>query len=279
MAETITSRTADGRAFLRGLGRAFAGALIFALPMLMTMEMWVLGFAMQPLRLVLLLVLTLPLLIGLSQYGGFRRPTTLAEGVVDAFTALAIAGLAASATLYAFGLLTPDMSAREVIGKISLQMVPGSIGAMLARSQFGGRGDSEELEPLHPSYFGELFLMAVGALFLSLNVAPTEETMLISYRMPVWKELLLIGLSLILMHAFVYGVEFAGQEDAGPDAGLWSTFFRFTLVGYALVLLLSLYVLWTFGRADGVSLEHTLSAAIVLGFPGAIGAATARLLL
>lgn len=279
MAETIPARSANGRAYLRGLGRAFAGALIFALPMLMTMEMWVLGFAMQPLRLVLLLGLTLPLLVGLAHYGGFRRPTTLAEGVVDAFTALAIAGLAAAATLYAFGILTADMSAREIVGKISLQMVPGSIGAMLARSQFGGRGDTEEMEPLHPSYFGELFLMAVGALFLSLNVAPTEEMLLISYRMSVWQEVILVVLSLVLMHGFVYGVEFAGQEDAGPDATLWSTFFRFTLVGYVLVLLLSLYVLWSFGRADGAALEHSLGAAIVLGFPGAIGAATARLVL
>jgi uncharacterized membrane protein len=30
---------------------------------------------------------------------------------------------------------------------------------------------------------GELFLMAVGGLFLSLNVAPTEEVSVISYKM------------------------------------------------------------------------------------------------
>jgi hypothetical protein len=33
------------RVFLVGLGRAFGGALIFSLPMLMTMEMWWLGFS------------------------------------------------------------------------------------------------------------------------------------------------------------------------------------------------------------------------------------------
>ena len=43
------------RSFLVALARAFAGALIFGLPLLMTMEMWALGFYMEPLRLALFL--------------------------------------------------------------------------------------------------------------------------------------------------------------------------------------------------------------------------------
>ena len=39
------------RPFLVSLARAFGGALTFGLPLLMTMEMWALGFYMQPLRL------------------------------------------------------------------------------------------------------------------------------------------------------------------------------------------------------------------------------------
>jgi uncharacterized membrane protein len=38
-------------------------------------------------------------------------------------------------------------------------------------------------------------------------------------------------------------------------------------------------VLWTFGRLDGVSLQEVLSAAVVLGFPAAVGAAGARLII
>ncbi|ASP86653.1 DUF2391 domain-containing protein (plasmid) [Sinorhizobium meliloti] len=33
-----------------GLGRAFAGALIFAVPVLMTMEAWALGFHLPAMR-------------------------------------------------------------------------------------------------------------------------------------------------------------------------------------------------------------------------------------
>lgn len=60
------ARSGTTREFIVGLGRAFAGALIFSLPLLMTMEMWALGHSVEPLRLALLLVLLVPLLIGLS---------------------------------------------------------------------------------------------------------------------------------------------------------------------------------------------------------------------
>jgi uncharacterized membrane protein len=37
--------------------------------------------------------------------------------------------------------------------------------------------------------------------------------------------------------------------------------------------------LWTFGRTDGTALQEIISAVVVLGFPCAIGAAAARLIL
>ena len=266
------------REFFVGLGRAFAGALIFSLPMLMTMEMWWLGFYMDPWRLALLLVVTVPLLVGLSRYGGFKPTLRLRDGVVDAFVALLVAATAAAVILYIFGLLTFGMSMREIIGKVILQAVPGSIGAMLAQNQLGGASHPEQQERKEqPSYWGEAFLMTVGALFLSFNVAPTEEMILIAYKMSVWQEIALAVLSLLLMHGFIYSVDLRGGSQR--KASFFSVFARFTVVGYAIVLLTSLYVLWTFGRIDGTGLEEIMSATVVLGFPGAIGAAAARLVL
>jgi putative integral membrane protein (TIGR02587 family) len=276
---SVDETLSGGRATV-DIGRAFAGALLFSLPLLMTMEMWWLGFYMSPLRLVLLLVVTFPLLVGLSRYGGFRPTGTLAEGIVDALVALAVAAVAAILILYLFGVLQWGMSAREIVGKIGLQMVPGSIGAMLARNQLGRQEDGPDKErKRHPSYGGELFLMAVGALFLSLNVAPTEEMVLIAYQMSFWHELGLIALSLALMHAFVYRLGFVGQEEPGEHETFWSLLARFTIAGYVIVLLMSLFALWTFERTAGLGTQEILSAAVVLAFPGAIGAAMARLVL
>lgn len=273
------SQAAD-REFFVGLARASAGALIFSLPMLMTMEMWWIGFYVSPWRLVLLVLVSLPVLLGLSRFVGFEPTSSWREDLVDVFVALLVAAVAATGVLWLFGLLSPAMSARELIGKITLQCIPGSIGAMLARSQLGVHsGDAGKAGAQDPSYGGELFLMGVGALFLSFNVAPTEEMVLIAFKMSVWQEVALLLLSLLLMHGFVYSVSFRGSPHRSDEATSLGLFLRFTVVGYAIVLLVSLYVLWTFGRTDGMSSEEMLSAAVVLGFPGAIGAAAARLIL
>lgn len=261
-----------------GVGRAFAGALIFAVPVLMTMEAWALGLHLHPLRLVLLLAATVPTLVLLQKYGGFRKSTLFRDRVADALVAILVAAIAATAILLMFGIVTADMPLREVIGKIAVQVVPGSLGASLARAQLGPSPLEDDDVP-EPGYAGELFLMVVGALFLSVNIAPTEEVVLIAYKMSPWQEMALVVVTLALMHTFVYEFEFRGTHDPEPGAGFISIFFRYAIVGYFLVMLVNLYILWTFGRTDGVGFTETLSAVVVLSFPGALGAAVARLIL
>jgi putative integral membrane protein (TIGR02587 family) len=266
----------SAKAFAVEAGRACGGALIFALPMLMTMEMWWLGFHIDPLRLALLLVVMCPLLILLSRHSGMRPTASIWDDVADVFVAIAIAAAVATVALWLFGVMTPDMPLSEIVGKIAIQTFPGSVGAMLCRAQFGmqtgEKGDDA-------TYGGELFLMVAGALFLSLNMAPTEEVTSIAQQMNVWQEIGLVILSLVLMHAFVYAVEFGGTEQRHPSETFWSVFARYTVVGYVAVLAVSLYVLWTFGRTDDTSLTQIMSMTVVLAFPGAIGAAVARLIL
>lgn len=267
------------RGFLIGLGRAFGGALIFSLPMLMTMEMWWLGFSVAYWKLALLLLVTIPLLIGLSHYMGFENTFGLKDDALDSFVALAVGFLAATVTLALFSVIDFEMSAQEIIGKISIQAVPGSIGAMFAQSEFGGSEKSRREKQRHAGYFGELFIMAAGALFLSFNVAPTEEIMLIGHQMSPWHSIALVLVSLLVMHAFVYSVEFLGSAAIPEGITRRSIFLRYTVVGYAVVLLMSAYILWSFGRIDGMPPAQAIAVLVVLGFPSAVGAAAARLIL
>ncbi len=271
------SQRSPNHLFLVALARATGGAIIFSLPMLMTMELWWLGFYADRVRLALFVAVMIPLLIGLSHFAGFEPTFDWIDDTVDAFVALAVGFVAAGVVLALFDEIGPGMSMDETLGKIAIQAVPGSIGAMLAVSQFGPRDEHAEEELQQAGYWGELFFMVIGALFLSLNVAPTEEIILIAYKITDWHALGLVLLSLAIMHAFVYAVEFRGQAEVKPGTPFWSVFLRYTVVGYAIALLISLYVLWTFGRSDGTSFEHLMMGAIVLAFPGAIGAAAARL--
>jgi putative integral membrane protein (TIGR02587 family) len=267
------------RRFVIGLARAFGGALIFSMPIFMTMEMWQLGFAAERMRIAMLVVLMIPVLVGLSHYCGFEPTFDWQDDVVDAFVGYAVAFAASFLVLALFGEMRPGTPWDEVVGKLALQAVGGSIGALLAEGQFGTRDDHAEEEKENTSHAGELFLMLVGALFLALSVAPTEEMALIANKMGPAQAIALVLLSLVVMHAFVYAVGFRGQADVPEGTPRWSLFLRYTVPGYAIALLASVYLLWTFGRTDGAGLEHIVTTAVVLAFPASIGAAAARLLI
>lgn len=263
--------------FITGLGRGVAGALFFALPMLMTMEMWYLGFYMARERLLLLFILNIPLLVVLAHRIGFEKTVSWRDAARDAVVAYGIGILTSIIVLAALGLLRGDMSASELIGKIALQSVPASIGAMLGRSQLGNEDD--DMEEKATPYHSELFLMGVGALFLSLNIAPTDEMMVLAYKMTIWHALVVSLLSIALMHGLVYAVSFIGGHELSPETPWWHAFVRFTLPGYVVALAVSVLALWIFERLGDSSAIEIMVSVIVLGFPSALGAAGARLIL
>ena len=278
----------DARYFAVALARAFGGAIFFSLPLLMTMEMWWLGFYMERARLAILVAVMVPLLIGLDHYVGFKHTTTWKEDVADGMVAYGVGIVAALIVLLLFHELHLEVPLREWVGKIALQAVPASFGAVLAGSLLGGKKeeedeeggmDSEEQRKEDAGYGAQLLFMAAGALLLGFSVSPTEEIILIAYTMTPWHALALALFSLLLMHGFVYALEFRGTPQVRPGTPAWSLFVRFTVVGYAIAILVSAYVLWTFGRLESAALGIHLTAVIVLGFPSALGAAAARLVI
>ena len=273
------TKTSDAR-FGRGLARAFAGATIFALPLLMTMEMWWLAFHMSTWRLALLLLLFFPFLVALSWHVGFEPTFDWKNDVVDALVAYAVGFVACALALLMLGQLTAGMGARELLGKVALQAVPASIGALLAQSQLGEGSAEQSIRGGEGGYFSELFIMAVGALFLAFNLAPTEEMLLISVTLHPGQAALLGLATIAVMHGFVYGASFrGGPPDGHGGMAWWSLMARFTVVGYAIALLLAAYLLWSFGRLDGLAALPAIQQVVVLAFPAAIGAAAARLIL
>ena len=88
----------------------------------------------------------------------------------------------------------------------------------------------------------------------------------------------MVLLSLLIIHAFMFAMEFRGEPDIPEDTPFLTLLLRETVVGYAIAVVLSAYVLWSFGRLGGVAPAPALLAIIVLGLPAALGAAAARLI-
>ena len=258
------------------LAHDFGGAILFSFPLLMTMEMWWLGFYMDRLRLALFLTLSFLMVLGISYLEG--REETFKIEVLDALVACATGYTVAATMLLLFGIIKSGMSADEIIGKIALHAIPCSIGAILARRQLEVEETGKE-KRRREAYGAKIFLMGVGAIFLAFQLAPTEEMVLIGHMMTGWHAATLAVVSLCIMQAFICSVERRPQQAIFSANFFWGVFLRFTIIGYALALLLSLYVLWTFGRLEGVSAVDIIMAMLVLGFPAALGASAARLIL
>ncbi|WGM37861.1 TIGR02587 family membrane protein [Caulobacter sp. NIBR1757] len=266
--------------YLTSLARAAGGALLFAFPLLMTMEMWQLGHSMDRWRLLVFIGSAAPMLLGLSYYAGFEPTFRLLDEVLDALAAFAVGMVVSLVALLLLGQIGGGMTFGEVIGKLAVCAIPASIGALVAGKQFGGKGeDGGVRRKEHIGYLGRLFLMLVGAIFLAFSVAPTEEMILIAYMMSPWHALLLAAATLLLLQGFVFGLGFPGQSERRGDRSLLRTVLVSTLPGYGIALLISLYCLWAFGRLQGTNPHEIAQMTVVLAFPAGLGAATARLVI
>src|SRR5690606_8645097 len=158
--------------------------------------------------LALFIAVFLPILMGLSHFAGFQETDSWLEDAVDGIIAYLVGFVTAAVVLSLLGILSASMPPREMLGMIALQAVPASVGAAMAKGQFGQQPDQDvDDSPEGAGYWGTLFLMLAGAIYFAFNVAPTEEMILIAFRMTTWQSLALVAASLLMMHAFVYAVE------------------------------------------------------------------------
>jgi putative integral membrane protein (TIGR02587 family) len=270
-------RPATAGRVAEGLARGFGGSVLFALPLLMTMEMWWLGFYLDPGRVVLLVAVFFPILVGLSHYVGFDETRTVGHAALHAITAYGVAVVSSGVMLGVLGVFTSRMGWHELVGKTAIQAGPGALGALLAQAHFGGSPEKERRRE-EAVYVEHLFFMVVGALYVALTLAPTDEMPLLAFMMHDAHSLAAIAFSIALLHFFMRGVGFAAHA-AAESAGRLSTFFRLSVVGYALALIVSTFLLYVFGRFDGDSLAEDLHTVVVLALPATLGAAAARLTL
>ena len=264
-----------------GLGRAIGGSIIFSLPMMMTMEMWWIGFYISPMRLACLILFSLPLFYRISTMIGFRRSKTLWDNAIDVLVSYAVAFLTTGIVLSALGVIQWNMDTGSAYSILLLQAVPGSLGALLARNivSEGSKSEDDAQEKEGRNYKDDLTILATGALFLAFNLAPTEEMVLLSYKMTTWHALVLLLLTLIAMHAFAVASSRCSPTQLSSWPIHWGIFVRITSSGYLIAFLISFFMLWVFESLADKSFYNAVKGIIVLGFPAGIGAAASRMIL
>lgn len=274
---------------IRQLVRGIAGGLLLGLPPLFTMEMWFQGFLLESWKIVALIAVTFAIVVGYSSVSGFRHERTWPDLLIDSVQTMGIAAIVSAVALLLLGRIDPGIGLRDAIGKIGLQMIPVSLGVSLAGSQLADpEDDGEEAADLGSSLgdaaeagpYGRLLVAAGAALFLSLNIAPTEETIFLVVDAAWWLLIIIVGASLLMSYAIVFYADFRGGRRSmrGGDSPLGQPFTE-TIVAYAVSLLVSALLVWAFGYTEGTTAFVIVAQIVLLGVVAAFGGAAGRLLL
>lgn len=262
--------------------RAVGGGLFVGLPLLFTLEMWAHSFLIPSWKIILLLAVSFLVVIGYSAVSGFRRERTWRDLLVDSLETMGIAVVVSAVALFLLGRIGPDVGLRDAIGKIALETIPVAFGVSLASSQLASSDDEEGSaagDGAGTGALGRLVLAAGGALVFALNVAPTEEPMLLGVEAPWWLLVLVALTTMAMTLGIVFYADFRGGRAHDIRDGPLDHPISETLAAYAISLVVSLLLLWSFGRTEGATLAVIAGQVIMLAVLASFGAAAGRLLL
>ena len=263
--------------------RAFAGAFLFGVPLLFTMEVWWLGTYSDLWKLLVMLAVAFLANLGLTYVSGFKRDRTFAMSIDQAIDVVAVGIVAATVTLLVLDRMALTDPIDSILGKIIVQAVPLSIGASVANEIFGRRGEQSrngddggfEQGPWH-AFFSDVGATAIGGVFIGMSISPTEEVPMLAAGLDYHHLIALIGLSLLIS----YGIVFASGFDRQRSTGLFQRPITETALSYLVSLLVALASLYLFGQVEPSDpLRDVVAQVLVLAVPTTIGGAAGRLVI
>jgi putative integral membrane protein (TIGR02587 family) len=270
MTVASNERPTTGPDFMRGV----SGGVMLGLPLIYTLEVWLHGATLPPFGILVLLGAAFGLNLALSRFVGFERGRTF-RPLEDAVVGFGCSFLLAAALLFLLDRVDVSMSPENVVGVIALCSVPTSLGFALgnALAPVGGGEGASEMK----GHAGELLAAGAGAVVLSLNIAPTEEPVLIAYQLDPVRLLAIVGVSLVLSFLIVFYAEFGGRQGRAESMGAIQSPTVETVLAYLVAFCVSGLLLLSFGEVTGFD-RTSLAEVVVLGFPASMGAALGRLL-
>ena len=263
---------------LRDYSRAAAGGLVIGLPLLFTMEVWFHAFLLPWWKLLLLLAVAFLLVLGYNAVAGFRRERTFAELLFDSVATVGLGIVISLVALIVLGQIEAGTTLRDAAGKVALEAIPVSFGASVASSELGGEGGSAGY-PI-PRGFARLLVGGGGALLFALNIAPTEEVIMLGVGASPLQLLGVLGATLFVTFVLVHYADFGGSgRTKRKRQSILEAPIPETVTAYAVSLLVALLLLWAFGWSEGAGVQAIVAMTVYLGAIGAVGAAVARLLI
>ena len=255
--------------------RGVAGGAILGVPLLYTQETWLHGRSVSPLVILVGLQSHFGVNVALSYFVGFR-PGRTHRPIEDAVVGMGLSVVLSALLLVLLDRVGAETSLENVLGVVALTSIPVSIGFSVGAA-LAPRNGAEKSEEI-PSGGGDLLVAAGGALVFALNIAPTEEPIMLAAELDGVRLVLLVVASLVLPYLMVFYAEFGGREHRVASDGATQGPVTETLLAYGVAFVVSAAMLAMFGRVDDVNGAAT-ARVVTLAFPASIGAALGRMLI
>lgn len=254
--------------------RGVSGAVILGVPLIYTQEVWFHGGNLSPEAILGLMVASFGLNFALSNVVGFRAGRTH-RPFEDAIVGFGLSFLLATILLGILNRIALDTGWGPNLGIIAISAVPLSLGFALGNAMAPAEGGphSEKLN----SGPGDVLAAAAGAVLVALNIAPTEEPLLLATEIGWGRLVLLVILSLVLSYLIVFYAEFNGRSTRTQADQPIHTPLIETMLCYLVALAMSGLMLLTFEAIQGLD-GFSLARIVVLGFPASMGSSLGRLL-
>lgn len=269
------------------LVRAVAGGFLFGIPLLFTLEVWVVGSSATPPDMAIALTVTFVPVALLVRASGFRRgmELKLARVLRESAEAMAVGVVAVAGVLALFREITLRTPLADALGKIVYEAVPFAIGAAVACHLLNQSPDEIDGAAATSADRGglrgtvtDLGSTFVGALFVGFNIAPTEEIPRLAAASSPPLLLATMGVSLLISYAIVFQAGFRNQAMRREQRGIFQHPVTETAVAYLIALITAAAMLLFFGGVEpGDPWPVVLHHVVLLGLPAAIGGAAGRL--
>ena len=288
------TRQFPSRTELRHLIHELAGAFLFGMPFLYTMEIWWRGNTAGPPRMLCALALTFIALMVLERAATARSNKNVPwlRTLIEATKALATGLVAAAVGLFLIGFLQVDAGLHAIIGRLCMEGLPFSLGVGLADFMLGEKEDGhekggdgrsaehKETGEIRDRIVVRLGATALGATVIALTLAPTDEIPLIAIGLGYPQLLGIIGASLVISYMIVFASNFVTAEARRAHRGGFNAPLVETTISYMISLVMAGGMLWLYQLIDlNDSPDLWASYVVVLGLPASVGGAAGRLAL
>lgn len=268
---------------LREQGRGVAGALIvLGVSFAYTIETWWLAAEISTTRLVGFVIFGLAFVLPVTRAVGFREEDESATDVTGRtsplyveFAEVVFQGLFAGyGLLFLLGVLDLNVPPAVFVKTGLIQVVPLAFGAALANELLSGEQEEVPEAPF-PRSIG---VFAIGAIFFAAPVAPTEEVQILAVRSGWVRIGTLLVVTLLVTYLILYELEFRGQSlRLAGRSRLWQV--GQTCLVYTIGLVVGVSLLLVLGDTGSDPVTVWVQKSVVLGFPSAVGASAARVVI